>query len=76
MVITSEWIASPEGTPEDFAVFKGKGEVDGTATVSAKITLGRYNLRDRNPVLQETDARIVAHLRSQLLMLRGEFQLQ
>jgi 3-hydroxyacyl-[acyl-carrier-protein] dehydratase len=76
MIITSEWVASPEGTPPDFAVFKGKGEVDGTATVSARLTLGRYNLRDRNPAFQETDSRIIAHLRSQLLTLRGEFQLQ
>lgn len=34
------------------ATFKGKGEVDGTAAVSARVTLARYNLRDRNPVLQ------------------------
>src|SRR5271154_376142 len=31
------------------AVFKGKGEVEGTSTVTARFTLTRYNLRDRRP---------------------------
>jgi 3-hydroxyacyl-[acyl-carrier-protein] dehydratase len=46
------------------ATLKGKGEVDGTVTVSARFTLSRYNLGDRNPSLQATDARIVEHLRN------------
>jgi 3-hydroxyacyl-[acyl-carrier-protein] dehydratase len=54
------------------ATFKGKGEVDGTATVSAKLTLARSNLRDRNPALQAVDERIVTHLRQQASLLRGE----
>jgi 3-hydroxyacyl-[acyl-carrier-protein] dehydratase len=45
------------------ATFKGKGEMDGQATVSAKFTVARYNLRDRNPALQAVDERIVRHLR-------------
>lgn len=48
---------------DDWAVFKGKGEVDGNATVSARLTLTRYNLRDRQPSLQAADKRIVDHLR-------------
>src|SRR5580692_13041590 len=44
------------------ATFKGKGEMDGLATVSAKFTVARYNLRDRNPALQAVDERIVQHL--------------
>src|SRR5947209_1304271 len=31
--------------------FKGKGEIDGIATVSARVTVTRYNLRDRNPAM-------------------------
>jgi 3-hydroxyacyl-[acyl-carrier-protein] dehydratase len=54
------------------ATLKGKGEVDGTATVSARLTLARSNLRDRNPALQAVDERIVTHLRQQGSLLRGE----
>jgi 3-hydroxyacyl-[acyl-carrier-protein] dehydratase len=64
-----EEIAGPEGP---LATFKGKGEVDGTATVSSRFTLVRYNLRDRNPALQLTDETLVAHLRSLYRVLRGE----
>jgi 3-hydroxyacyl-[acyl-carrier-protein] dehydratase len=45
------------------ATFKGKGESDGQSTVSAKFTLARYNLRDRDPALGAVDERIVRHLR-------------
>lgn len=54
------------------ATFKGRGEVEGTATVNAQLTLARYNLRDRNPALEATDERLVAHLRNQYSILRGE----
>src|SRR5215831_15863424 len=47
------------------ATFKGKGEVNGASTVSARLTLDRYNLRDRNPALASADERIVGHLRGQ-----------
>src|SRR6266478_3936304 len=39
-------LAGQDGT---MATFKGKGEVSGASTVSARFTLDRYNLRDRNP---------------------------
>ncbi len=55
------------------AVFKGRAEMEGITTVSAKFTVARYNLRDRNPSLNEADVRIVDHLRSQYRILRGEF---
>src|SRR5207249_11387744 len=45
------------------ATFKGKGEVGGASTVSARFTLDRYNLRDRNPAFAPADERIVQHLR-------------
>ena len=54
------------------SVFKGKGEVEGNTAVSAKLTLGRYNLADRHPSLAPTDVQIVQHLRRQCLLLRGE----
>src|SRR5262249_53940856 len=45
------------------ATFKGKGEVGGASTVSARFTLDRYNLRDRNPAFASADERIIHHLR-------------
>lgn len=45
------------------AHFKGKGVVDGQVVVNGRLTLSRYNLRDRSPELHSTDASIVAHLR-------------
>ena len=55
----------------DTASFKGKGEIEGTATVSARLVLATYNLRDRDPALQAVDERIVSHLRGQYAFLRG-----
>jgi 3-hydroxyacyl-[acyl-carrier-protein] dehydratase len=49
--------------------FKGEGTVDGQSAVSARITLQRCNLRDRNPNLAETDDRLVAVLRAQFEQL-------
>jgi len=54
------------------ATFKGKGEAGGVTTVAARLTLTRYNLRDRNPALQGTDDRIVRHLRELYQVLRGD----
>jgi 3-hydroxyacyl-[acyl-carrier-protein] dehydratase len=54
------------------ATLKGKGEVEGNATVSARLVLATYNLRDRKPELAAVDERLVSHLRGQLAVLRGE----
>ena len=70
MVVTVELAEAKEGSTE--VVFKGKGEMDGTSTVSAKFTVTRYNLRDRNPALEQADRRIVEHLRNVSFILRGE----
>jgi 3-hydroxyacyl-[acyl-carrier-protein] dehydratase len=35
--------------------FKGSGTVDGESMVSAKLTLERFNLAERNPRLAEAD---------------------
>jgi 3-hydroxyacyl-[acyl-carrier-protein] dehydratase len=56
----------------ELAVLKGKGEVQGQATVSARLTLARYNLRDRQPALQATDEWLIQHLRSLYTLLRGD----
>jgi 3-hydroxyacyl-[acyl-carrier-protein] dehydratase len=72
LVITVEQVESSGPEAGGLATFKAKGEVDGTATVSARLTLVRYNLRDRNPALQDADSRLIAHLRSQLAVLRGD----
>jgi len=68
LLIAVELVERSDGT----AVFKGKGEVEGTAAVSAKLTLGHYNLGDRQAALRPTDDQIVQHLRRQCLLLRGE----
>src|SRR5262245_47675483 len=54
------------------AEFKGKGEMDGSQTVSARFTLARYNLRDRNPAWQGVDERLITHWRERYAVLRGE----
>lgn len=54
------------------AVFKGKAETGGLTTVSAKFTVARYNLRDRNGALTDVDERIIAQMRSHYRILRGE----
>ena len=55
---------------EHEVVFKGKGESDGASTVSAKITVGRYNLGDRDPALKAMDEKIVSHLRGVYATIR------
>lgn len=67
MLLTAE-LVEDDGI---LAAFKGKGEVDGTTAVSAKFTVTRYNLRDRDPAWQAVDERIVNHLRSLYLVLRA-----
>jgi 3-hydroxyacyl-[acyl-carrier-protein] dehydratase len=52
------------------ATLKGKGESAGQATVSARVVLASYNLRDRDPALRATDERIVRHLRELYDVLR------
>jgi 3-hydroxyacyl-[acyl-carrier-protein] dehydratase len=61
MQVTVDLAERGEGT----AVFKGKGEVEGQSTVSARLTLATYNLRDVSPSLAAGDERIVQHLRLQ-----------
>ena len=71
LIVTVEMMATVLDAPE--VVFKGKGEMDGVSTVSAKFTLARYNLRDRNPALEAVDKCIVGHMRSAHLVLTRGF---
>jgi 3-hydroxyacyl-[acyl-carrier-protein] dehydratase len=67
MILTAELTEEAE----DRVTFKGKGEVDGNLTVSARFTLGRYNLRERNRAWQVLDERIIEHFRDQYRVLAG-----
>lgn len=71
MIITVETADYAPDRPS--AVFKGKAEMGGSSVVSAKFTVARYNLRDRDAALASVDERIVAELRSHYRILRGEF---
>lgn len=70
LVITVEAIDYSEDAPE--VVLKGKGEADGVTTVSARFTLRRYNLADRNPALKARDQKLIDHLRETYGLLRGD----
>jgi 3-hydroxyacyl-[acyl-carrier-protein] dehydratase len=61
---------------DDQVTFKGRGEMDGQATVTARFTLARYNLRDRNPDLWSTDEQLIEHFRARYRLLRGDLGLQ
>jgi 3-hydroxyacyl-[acyl-carrier-protein] dehydratase len=52
------------------AVFKGKGEMEGQSTVSARLVLAHYNLSDRNPAMRRMDQRLVQHFRELYGLLR------
>jgi 3-hydroxyacyl-[acyl-carrier-protein] dehydratase len=67
MDVGVEWVERQDG----LATFKGKGEMEGQPTVSARVVLATYNLRDRDPALAPADERIVAELRQQCRLLCG-----
>jgi 3-hydroxyacyl-[acyl-carrier-protein] dehydratase len=67
MILTAELQERADGV----ATFKGKGEVDGNQTVSARITLEYYNLADRDPALRAMDDRLIAQLRGLHAVLAG-----
>jgi 3-hydroxyacyl-[acyl-carrier-protein] dehydratase len=50
---------------DDECVLKASGMVDGTSAVSARITLGKHNLADRNPSLADVDRDLIETLRKQ-----------
>jgi 3-hydroxyacyl-[acyl-carrier-protein] dehydratase len=52
------------------AIFKGKGECEGQATVVARFALACYSLRDHDPALQEVDEHLIQELRKRYRLLR------
>jgi 3-hydroxyacyl-[acyl-carrier-protein] dehydratase len=70
MLITAELVEKTE----KLATFKGKGEVDGNPTVSARFALAGYNLRERNAALEASDQRLVDRLRASYSLLTGDFK--
>jgi 3-hydroxyacyl-[acyl-carrier-protein] dehydratase len=56
----------------DSATLRGRGEVDGTQTISAQVVLAGYNLRDRHPAGAARDERLVRQLKAQSEILLGE----
>jgi len=52
--------------------FKGVGSIEGQEMVKGRFVLTRYNLRDKDPALQATDATIIAGLRDLYATLRKE----
>jgi len=55
----------------NLATLKGKGEIEGNQAVSARLVLESYNLRDRDPALESTDAKLIAHWRDLYCLLAG-----
>src|SRR6266852_8579396 len=68
MLVSAELIEQDK----DLVTFKGKGEVNGNTTVSARFTVSRFNLRDRNPAMRKVDERLIEHLRNLYTVLKGE----
>jgi len=71
LVLTVEIAEPPLLAEQSLVTLKGKGEQDGVSTVSAKLTVARYNLADRDPRFKILDEQIVARLRTQYLLLSG-----
>jgi len=58
----------------NLATFKGNGEIEGNQSVSARITLEAFNLRERNPELETADVKLVAHWRELYRLLARDLQ--
>ena len=69
LTLEAEIMRSREGEIE----LKAEGTVDGVRTVSGRITMESYNLRDRDPVLHSLDGEIVASLKKQFLVLARDW---
>ena len=58
----------------NLASLKGKGEIEGNQSVSARLVLETYNLRDRDPALESTDVKLVAHWRELYRLLARDLR--
>lgn len=67
MDISVELVERSEG----LASFKGRGEMDGQSTVTARLVLASYRLQDRDPAFADVDAEIVGKMRRQGRLLCG-----
>src|SRR4051812_20228791 len=56
---------------EGLASFKGKGDMDGQSTVTARLVLASYRLQDRDPAFADVDADLVRKMRQQGRLLCG-----
>jgi 3-hydroxyacyl-[acyl-carrier-protein] dehydratase len=65
MTVTAEIISQTATETK----LKAQGSVDGDITVSARLTLERYNLADRDPLEADADAKILDEMRSLLTVL-------
>src|SRR5260370_14925091 len=70
MVVTVEML----DRTGNLASFKGKGEIEGNQSVSARLMLETYNLRDHDPTLESIDAKLEAHWRELHSLLAGGLQ--
>lgn len=68
MTVTAKLVSMDEST----AVLKTEGLIGGQSRVRAQLTLAKYNLADKNPDRAVTDQKIIAHLRQELEILRGQ----
>jgi len=66
MMVSVELLERENG----LAVLKGKGETEGQSTVSARLVLAHYNLRDRDAAMRAVDERLVQHFRQLYALLR------
>lgn len=67
MNVSVELIERSEG----LASFKGKGDMDGQSTVTARLVLASYRLQDRDPTFADVDADIIMKMRQQGRLLCG-----
>jgi 3-hydroxyacyl-[acyl-carrier-protein] dehydratase len=67
MTVSVELVERGDG----LASLKGKGETEGQNTVSARLVLAHYNLRDRDPAMRATDERLIQHYRQMYGLLRS-----
>ena len=76
MIVTAELLDKADGDDPQALTFKGKGECDGAATVSARLTLTRYNLRGPQPGRCKVSMKELSPtLRAQYaILLRGELR--
>jgi 3-hydroxyacyl-[acyl-carrier-protein] dehydratase len=68
---TLQVTAELEGWNEGECRFKASGTVDGESAVTARLTLERFNLADRNPRFKESDETQIRSARAMFAQLWG-----